>query len=72
MTIRPASAADLPDLARYTGAVAMTPRRWGSSRCATGSAWCSLARRRLRDVVQIGREIGPAPNLKALLGDTTS
>ena len=69
MTIR-LHRGDLPDLKRYPGAVAidtetmgLDPRR--DRLCVVqlspgdGSA----------DVVQIGREIGPAPNLKALLGD---
>ena len=71
MTIR-LHRGDLPDLTRYTGAVAvdteamgLDPRR--DRLCVVqlspgdGSA----------DVVQIGRAIGPAPNLKALLGDAT-
>jgi ribonuclease D len=69
MTIR-LHRGDLPDLARYTGAVAVDTETMGlephrDRLCVVqlspgdGSA----------DVVQIGREIGPAPNLKALLAD---
>jgi ribonuclease D len=71
MTIR-LHRGDLPDLSRYTGAVAVDTETLGLSPhrdrlCVVqlspgdGSA----------DVVQIGREIGPAPNLKKLLADTT-
>jgi len=71
MTIR-LHRGDLPDLSRYTGAVAVDTETTGlephrDRLCVVqlspgdGSA----------DVVQIGREIGPAPNLKALLGDAT-
>jgi ribonuclease D len=69
MTIR-LHRGDLPDLTRYTGAVAVDTEAMGLEAhrdrlCVVqlspgdGSA----------DVVQIGREIGPAPNLKALLAD---
>ena len=69
MTIR-LHRGDLPDLTRYTGAVAIDTETMGlepyrDRLCVVqlspgdGSA----------DVVQIGREVGPAPNLKALLGD---
>jgi ribonuclease D len=69
MTIR-LHRGDLPDLTRYTGAVAVDTEAMGLDAhrdrlCVVqlspgdGSA----------DVVQIGREIGPAPNLKRLLGD---
>jgi ribonuclease D len=69
MTIR-LHRGDLPDLARYTGAVAVDTETMGlephrDRLCVVqlspgdGSA----------DVVQVGREIGPAPNLKALLAD---
>ena len=69
MTIR-LHRGDLPDLARYTGAVAVDTETMGlephrDRLCVVqlspgdGSA----------DVVQIGREIGPAPNLEALLVD---
>ena len=65
MTIR-LHRGDLPDLARYTGAVAIDTETMGlephrDRLCVVqlspgdGSA----------DVVQIGREIGPAPNLEA-------
>jgi ribonuclease D len=71
MTIR-LHRGDLPDLARYTGAVAVDTETMGlephrDRLCVVqlspgdGSA----------DVVQIGREIGPAPNLKALLADSS-
>jgi len=70
MTIR-LHRGDLPDLARYTGAVAVDTETMGlepqrDRLCVVqlspgdGSA----------DVVQIGRDIGPAPNLKALLADS--
>jgi ribonuclease D len=69
MTIR-LHRGDLPDLTRYTGAVAVDTEAMGLDAhrdrlCVVqlspgdGSA----------DVVQIGREIGPAPNLERLLGD---
>ena len=69
MTIR-LHRGDLPDLSRYTGAVAVDTEAMGLDAhrdrlCVVqlspgdGSA----------DVVQIGREVGPAPNLKRLLGD---
>ena len=69
MTIR-LHRGDLPDLTRYTGAVAIDTETMGlepyrDRLCVVqlspgdGSA----------DVVQIGREIGPAPNLKQLLAD---
>ena len=71
MTIR-LHRGDLPDLARYTGAVAIDTETMGlephrDRLCVIqlspgdGSA----------DVVQMGREIGPAPNLKQLLADTS-
>ena len=71
MTIR-LHRGDLPDLARYTGAVAVDTETMG----------LDIQRDRLcvvqlspgdgsADVVQIGREIGPAPNLKALLADAS-
>ncbi len=70
MTIR-LHRGDLPDLTRYTGAVAVDTETMGlepqrDRLCVVqlspgdGSA----------DVVQIAREIGPAPNLKALLADS--
>ena len=63
---------DLPDLTRYRDAVAIDTETMGlhphrDRLCVVqlssgdGSA----------DVVQIGREVGPAPNLKALLADAT-
>ncbi len=69
MTIR-LHRGDLPDLARYTGAVAVDTEAMGLNPhrdrlCVVqlspgdGSA----------DVVQLGREIGPAPNLRQLLAD---
>ncbi len=69
MTIR-LHRGDLPDLTRYTGAVAVDTETMGlepqrDRLCVVqlspgdGSA----------DVVQIGKEIRPAPNLKALLAD---
>ena len=71
MTIR-LHRGDLPDLTRYTGAVAIDTETMGlepyrDRLCVVqlspgdGSA----------DVVQIGREIGPAPNLKRLLADVS-
>jgi ribonuclease D len=71
MTIR-LHRGDLPDLSRYTGAVAVDTETTGLEAhrdrlCVVqlspgdGSA----------DVVQVGREIGPAPNLARLLGDAT-
>jgi ribonuclease D len=71
MTIR-LHRGDLPDLSRYTGAVAIDTETMG----------LELVRDRLcvvqlspgdgsADVVQMGREIGPAPNLKKLLADTS-
>ena len=70
MTIR-LHRGDLSDLTRYTGAVAVDTETMGlepqrDRLCVVqlspgdGSA----------DVVQIGRDIGPAPNLKALLADS--
>jgi len=70
MTIR-LHRGDLPYLARYSGAVAVDTETMGlepqrDRLCVVqlspgdGSA----------DVVQIGRDIGPAPNLKALLADS--
>ena len=42
MTIRQ-HRGDLPDLSHYTAArLRSTPRRWASTRGATGSAWCSF------------------------------
>ena len=69
MTIR-LHRGDLPDLSRYTGAVAVDTETMGlephrDRLCVVqlspgdGSA----------DVVQIGRDIGPAPNLKQLFAD---
>ena len=69
MTIR-LHRGDLPDLSRYTGAVAVDTETMGlephrDRLCVVqlspgdGSA----------DVVQIGRSIGPAPNLKQLFAD---
>jgi len=69
MTIR-LHRGDLPDLTRYTGAVAIDTETMGlephrDRLCVVqlspgdGSA----------DVVQIGREVGPAPNLARLLAD---
>jgi len=71
MTIR-LHRGDLPDLSRYTGAVAIDTETMGlephrDRLCVVqlspgdGSA----------DIVQIGRQIGPAPNLTRLLADTT-
>jgi ribonuclease D len=71
MTIR-LHRGDLPDLTRYTGAVAIDTETMGlephrDRLCVVqlspgdGSA----------DIVQIGRQIGPAPNLTKLLADTT-
>jgi ribonuclease D len=71
MTIR-LHRGDLPDLTRYTGAVAIDTETMGlephrDRLCVVqlspgdGSA----------DVVQIGREIGPAPNLAQLLADAS-
>src|ERR1044072_247933 len=71
MTIR-LHRGDLPDLARYTGAVAIDTETMGlepgRDRLCVGQLSPGDGS---ADVVQIGRQIGPAPNLKALLGDAT-
>jgi ribonuclease D len=71
MTIR-MHRGDLPDLARYTGAVAIDTETMGLEPMRDRLCVVQLSPGDgSADVVQIGREIGPAPNLKALLGDAT-
>jgi ribonuclease D len=69
MTIR-LHRGDLPDLARYTGAVAVDTETMGLEPHRDRLCVVQLSPGDgTADVVQIGREIGPAPNLKQLLGD---
>ena len=69
MTIR-LHRGDLPDLSRYTGAVAIDTETMGLEPVRDRLCVVQLSPGDgSADVVQIGREIGPAPNLKALLGD---
>src|SRR5690242_6438628 len=69
MTIR-MHRGDLPDLARYTGAVAIDTETMGLEPVRDRLCVVQLSPGDgSADVVQIGREIGPAPNLKALLAD---
>ena len=71
MTIR-LHRGDLPDLSRYTGAVAGDTETMGLEPHRDLLCVVQLSPGDgTADVVQIGREIGPAPNLKALLGDST-
>src|SRR5882724_9593384 len=69
MTIR-LHRGDLPDLARYTGAVAVDTETMGLAPARDRLCVVQLsAGDGSADVVQIGRDVGPAPNLKALLAD---
>ncbi len=71
MTIR-LHRGDLPDLSRYTGAVAIDTETMGLEPARDRLCVVQLSPGDgSADVVQIGREIGPAPNLKALLSDPT-
>src|SRR2546423_8882314 len=71
MTIR-LHRGDLPDLSRYTGAVAVDTETMGLEPNRDGLCVVQLSPGDgTADVVQIGRAIGPAPNLKALLGDAS-
>jgi len=71
MTIR-LHRGDLPDLTRYTGAVAVDTETMGLEPARDRLCVVQLSPGDgTADVVQIGREVGPAPNLKALLGDTS-
>jgi len=71
MTIR-LHRGDLPDLSRYTGAVAIDTETMGLDPARDRLCVVQLSPGDgSADVVQIGREVGPAPNLKALLGDPT-
>ena len=71
MTIR-LHRGDLPDLSRYTGAVAIDTETMGLEPVRDRLCVVQLSPGDgSADVVQIGREIGPAPNLKALLADPT-
>jgi ribonuclease D len=70
MTIR-LHRGDLPDLSRYTGAVAIDTETMGLEPARDRLCVVQLSPGDgSADVVQIGREIGPAPNLRALLADT--
>jgi ribonuclease D len=69
MTIR-LHRGDLPDLSRYTGAVAVDTETMGLSPVRDRLCVVQLSPGDgSADVVQIGKEIGPAPNLKKLLSD---
>jgi len=69
MTIR-LHRGDLPDLSRYTGAVAIDTETMGLEPMRDRLCVVQLSPGDgSADVVQIGRDIGPAPNLKALLAD---
>ena len=69
MTIR-LHRGDLPDLARYTGAVAVDTETMGLEPARDRLCVVQLSPGDgSADVVQIGRAIGPAPNLQRLLGD---
>ena len=71
MTIR-LHRGDLPDLARYTGAVAIDTETMGLEPARDRLCVVQLSPGDgSADVVQIAREIGPAPNLKALLADAS-
>jgi len=71
MTIR-LHRGDLPDLARYTGAVAIDTETMGLEPVRDRLCVVQLSPGDgSADVVQIGRDISPAPNLKALLADAT-
>src|SRR3954468_3282782 len=69
MTIR-LHRGDLPDLARYTGAVAVDTETMGLEPARDRLCVVQLSPGDgSADVVQIGRDVGPAPNLKRLLAD---
>ena len=69
MTIR-LHRGDLPDLTRYTGAVAIDTETMGLEPHRDRLCVVQLSPGDgTADVVQIAREIGPAPNLARLLGD---
>jgi ribonuclease D len=71
MTIR-LHRGDLPDLTRYTGAVAIDTETMGLEPVRDRLCVVQLSPGDgSADVVQIGRDVGPAPNLKALLADAT-
>ena len=71
MTIR-LHRGDLPDLTRYTGAVAIDTETMGLEPVRDRLCVVQLSPGDgSADVVQIGREIGPAPNLKSLLADAS-
>ena len=71
MTIR-LHRGDLPDLSRYTGAVAIDTETMGLEPVRDRLCVVQLSPGDgSADVVQIGREIGPAPNLKRLLADAS-
>ena len=71
MTIR-LHRGDLPDLARYTGAVAIDTETMGLEPVRDRLCVVQLSPGDgSADVVQMGRDVGPAPNLKALLGDAS-
>jgi ribonuclease D len=71
MTIR-LHRGDLPDLSRYTGAVAIDTETMGLQPVRDRLCVVQLSPGDgSADVVQIGREIGPATNLKALLADSS-
>ena len=71
MTIR-LHRGDLPDLTRYTGPVAIDTETMGLEPVRDRLCVVQLSPGDdSADVVQIGKDIGPAPNLKALLGDST-
>ena len=69
MTIR-LHRGDLPDLAHYSGAVAVDTETMGLEPARDRLCVVQLSPGDgSADVVQIGRDIGPAPNLKPLLAD---
>jgi len=69
MTIR-LHRGDLPDLSRYTGAVAIDTETMGLEPVRDRLCVVQLSPGDgSADVVQIARDIGPAPNLKSLLVD---
>jgi ribonuclease D len=71
MTIR-LHRGDLPDLSRYTGIVAIDTETMGLEPVRDRLCVVQLSPGDgSADVVQIGRDIGPAPNLRALLADTS-
>ena len=71
MTIR-LHRGDLPDLSRYSGAVAIDTETMGLEPVRDRLCVVQLSPGDgSADVVQIGRDIGPAANLKSLLADTS-